>query len=425
MKRAGKWLLAIIALGSLGAVGVNSAQKYWRARNQITYRTMPVVRGEIISVVNSTGTVQPVLSVQVGAAVSGPVESTMVDFNSRVSKGDVLAKIDPRTFKANVARDEASLAYRKAEVARSEALLEQAVNDENRARDLRKSQKNFISDTEMDQFKAQRRSLQAQLELAKAGVKEAEANLGISKTNLEYTIITSPVDGVIIDRKIDPGQTVAAAFQTPVMFVVAPDMEKEMNIYASVDEADIGLIREAQEREQPVLFTVDAYPDDLFEGRVDQVRLNPTTTQNVVTYTVVVKAPNAELKLLPGMTASLSFQIERRDDILKVANAALRFYPKPEQVREEDRPLLEGNAAPPKEDEEEIAPTLSASEKSEAARRRNQRHVWVQEGELLRAVEITTGLSDNVHTEITSGKLSVDQAVVTGIEPPKGAFGGG
>ena len=420
MRRLVKWLLIIAAIGSLGAAGVTSVQQYLKARSRVNYRTMPVVRGTIVSVVNSTGKVQPVLSVQVGAAVSGPVESALVDFNSRVKKGDVLAKIDPRTFRAAVARDEAAFAYRKAEVARVEALLEQAVNNEQRAKDLRKSQKNFISDTEMDQFRAQRRSLEAQLDVAEAGVKEAEATLGVSRTNLEYTVIVSPVDGIIIDRKIDPGQTVAAAFQTPVLFVVAPDMEKQMNVDASVDEADIGLIRDAQEREQPVLFTVDAYPDDLFEGRVDQVRLNPVTTQNVVTYTVIVKAPNPELKLLPGMTASLSFQIEKREDVLKVPNAALRFYPKAEQVREEDRDILEGKAAPPKSDEREDAPTRSASEKAEAAKERNRRHVWVQEGDLLRAIEITTGISDNIHTQLVDGELKEEQIVVTGIEQPTG-----
>ena len=149
-----------------------------------------------------------------------------------------------------------------------------------------------------------------------------------SEANLDYTEIRSPVDGIVIDRKIDPGQTVAATFQTPELFIVAPDMRKEMHVFASVDEADIGLIRDAQESGQPVRFTVDAYPDDLFEGKIFQIRKSSTTTQNVVTYPVVVSAPNPDLKLLPGMTASISFQVARdATNVLRIPNAALRFYP--------------------------------------------------------------------------------------------------
>src|SRR5262249_35270251 len=152
--------------------------------------------------------------------------------------------------------------------------------------------------------------------------------------------IRAPVDGVVIDRKIDPGQTLAAQFQTPELFIIAPDMKKEMYVMASVDEADIGLIRRAQESNQPVHFTVDAYPDDLFEGKIGQVRMNSTTTQNVVTYPVVVTAPNPDMKLMPGLTANISFQISEKKDTIRIPNAALRFYPKPEQVRPEDRLLL-------------------------------------------------------------------------------------
>src|SRR5205085_6730669 len=171
---------------------------------------------------------------------------------------------------------------------------------------------------------------------------QARASLDTAEANLNYTRIISPVDGVIIDRKVDPGQTVAASFQVPEMFVVAPDMRKEMRVFASVDEADIGLIREAQQTGQPARFTVDAYPDDLFSGTIFQIRQNSTTNQNVVTYPVVVSAPNPDLKLLPGMTASISFQIAESKDAVRVPNAALRFFPDKAQVREEDRKLLEG-----------------------------------------------------------------------------------
>ena len=185
-------------------------------------------------------------------------------------------------------------------------------------------------------------SLEAQLLISQASVKQAEANLQNSTANLDYTEIKATQDGRVIDRKIDPGQTLAASFQTPEMFVLGVDMEKEMHIYASVDEADIGLIRQAQAEEQPVWFRVDAYPDELFEGRIKEIRMSSTEVQNVVTYPVVVTAPNPDLKLLPGMTANLTFQIEEKKDVILIPWSAVRFFPKPEMVREEDRKLLEG-----------------------------------------------------------------------------------
>jgi HlyD family secretion protein len=214
---------------------------------------------------------------------------------------------------------------------------------------------------------------------------------------------------------------VASQFQTPEMFKVAPDMEKRMFIFASVDEADIGLIRDAQKRQQPVMFTVDAYPNDLFHGKVHQVRLNPTTTQNVVTYPVVVEAPNADLKLLPGMTASLSFQIDKHAKVLRVPNAALRFYPKIEHVRPEDRALLEGDdrATTDDEDVRTADAQRSAMEKAEAGRNRSRRHVWIVDGDFLKAVEIVTGLSDSKYSEVVSGALEDGQNVVTGVAPAK------
>jgi HlyD family secretion protein len=382
---------------------------------------LPVTRGEVISVVNSTGTVQPVLSVQVGSFVSGPIKTTEVDFNSKVTQGQELARIDERLFNARIAQDEAGLAHRKADRARVSALLEQARNNERRALELRKTKSSYISQAEIDQVTAERKALEAQFDLAEAAIKEAEAALSTSRTNLEYTVIKSPVDGIIIDRKIDPGQTVAAQFQTPVLFVVAPEMEKRMYVYAQVDEADIGLIRAAKERSEPVNFSVDAYPDDLFSGKIYQIRLNPQTVQNVVTYTVVVEAPNPDLKLIPGMTANLSFQIEKHDNVLRIPNAALRFYPRVEQVHEEFRPLLEGTGfdQETQAEEEANANRRSAAQKVEASRTRNRRHVWVIDGEKLKAIEVTTGISDNENTELISGELQEDTRLVTGIRPPE------
>jgi HlyD family secretion protein len=419
MKKLVRVFVLGLGLGLVGAAAYQPSVRYWKEHNRINYRLAEVTRGRIVSVVNSTGTVKSVVSVSVGAFVSGPIVKLNVDFNDEVKKNDILAEIDPQIYKANVARDHAFLVTKKAEVDRAKALLQQAKNDEARALALRKENKGFLSDTEMDQYKFNRISLQAQLEVAAATVLQAQASLEQSEANLEYTKIRSPVDGIIIDRKIDPGQTLAAQFQTPEMFIVAPDMRKEMRVFASVDEADIGLIHEAQVRGQPVRFTVDAYLDDLFEGKIYQIRKNSTTTQNVVTYPVVVSAPNPQLKLLPGMTASLSFQVAQASDVLRIPNAALRFYPVREQVREEDRSLLEGVGLPQEEEADQSEAKLPAEEKAAVRRRRNRRHVWVVDGDFLRAVEVVTGLSDAKYTELISGDVREGQELVTGIQPKK------
>jgi HlyD family secretion protein len=409
----------VVVLGIAAAVSYQPLREQWKQHYRPSYQEEAISRGRIVYHVNSTGTVQPVLSVHIGSFASGPIDQLHVDFNQRVTKGQLLARIDPRLYQANVLRDEAGLITKQAEVERCKALLQQAVNDQKRAEALRAINKDYVSDTEMDQYQFNRLSLDAQLKVSVANVKQAEANLDNSKANLEYTDIKSPVDGIVIDRKIDPGQTLAAQFQTPEMFIVAPDMSKEMHVMASVDEADIGLIRKAQDKKNPVQFTVDAYPDDLFIGQIFQIRMNSTTTQNVVTYPVVVSSPNPELKLLPGMTANLSFEISQQPDVLRVPNTALRFYPKPEQVRPEDRAILEGLGPRPDKEKETVEITVSAPEKAAANRNRNRRHIWVVDGDFLRAVEIETGISDNKFTAIMSGELVEGDKVVTGIQNNK------
>jgi HlyD family secretion protein len=405
-----------IAAGGIAA-SYQPVQRYWKEKHRSQFQEEEVSKGRIVFDVNSTGTVQPVLSVHIGSFASGPIEELHVEFNQQVRKGDLLAKIDQRLYLANVQRDEAVLATRQADVQRVGALLQQAQNELRRAEALRAHNKDYVSDTEMDQYRFNKLSLEAQLKVSEASVKEAKANLANSKANLGYTEIRSPVDGVVIDRKIDPGQTLAAQFQTPELFIVAPDIRKEMYIMASVDEADIGLLRLAQDSGRPARFTVDAYPDDLFTGRIFQIRMNSTTTQNVVTYPVVVSAPNPDMKLLPGMTANISFEITAKDNIARVPNAALRFYPKAEDVRPEDHALLEGMAAvaQPDKEKEEAEPTPSARDKADANRRRNHRHIWVLDGDLLRAVEVVTGISDGKFTELISGDLAIGSKVVTTI----------
>lgn len=415
-------ILVLLLLVGAGVAAYQPMVKYWKDRNQPKWRQAETTRGTLLAVVNSTGTVKPVLSVHIGSFVSGPIEDLFVDFNQEVKKDQVLAKIDPRIYNAAVSRDKAFLATAEAEVARAHAQLQQAKNNEGRAIALNEEDEEFVSDMELDQLRFNRMALEAALEAAQASVKTAQANLDNSTANLNYTEIRSPVDGMIIDRKIDPGQTLAAQFQTPELFIVAPDMRNKMHVYASVDEADIGLIRNAQERGRPVHFTVDAYPEDLFTGTIEEIRFSSTETQNVVTYPVVVAAPNPDLKLLPGMTAAISFRVDERHDVVKIPNAALRFYPDVKYVRKEDQKLLEGTDWDKSEADEDTG-ALSAEEKAEARKKQNRRHVWIVEGDKLRALEVTIGLSDSKFTELAEGNLQSGTKLVTGIEPRQ-AFGG-
>ena len=416
MKSLLKIVLVLALLAGLGWAASGPLVRRWQASHRPQWRTAEVSRGEIIATVNSTGTVKPVLEVQVGTFVSGPILELRADFNQLVKKGELLARIDPRIYAASVARAEAALATRQADVENASALLEQAIRNERRALALQAENADFISIKEMDSFHFSRVSLEAQLKQAKAAVSLAEADLSNAQANLDYTEIRSPVDGMVIDRKIDQGQTLAAQFQTPELFVVAPDMKKRMNIFASVDEADIGLIQRAQQEHRPVEFRVDAYPDDLFHGQIEQLRKNATTTQNVVTYPVVVSAANPDLKLLPGMTASLSFQIAKKENILRIPNEAIRFYPDRQQVRPEDRKILDGT----QEEETEIPESQrSAADRAEASRKRNHRHVWVAEGAWLKAVPVEIGLTDMKFSELVSGLLTEGQALVTGKKIPE------
>ncbi len=410
-----KWLVILGILAGLGA-GAAIFTKSWLKQGAVPkYLTAKTSRGRVETVVNSTGTVKPVQSVSVGAFTSGPIKEVKVDFNSVVKKGDLLALIDPKLAKATVARDTAAVDAVTADLKRVEAMLKQSENNLKRAEKLQEINRDYVSDTDMDAYYFSRLQNEALQRLGKATIAQAEATLENSVANLGYTEIRAPVAGVVINRVVDPGQTVAASFQTPELFVIAPEMDKHMYVYASVDEADIGQIRAAQERGRVVKFTVDAYPGDLFKGRVHQIRKNSTTTQNVVTYPVVIESPNPDLKLMPGMTASISFQIEEKEDVLRVPAAALRFLPPPAQVRAEDRHYLE---AQPTGKPEAVA-LRSAAEKADQARKRQKRVVWVQDGPTLRAIPVTLGLIDNQFAEVLEGELTEDQTVVVGTDNVK------
>ncbi len=425
MRTLVKLLIVLAVLGGLGYAASGPVKAYLAERNKVIWRTAKTEEGSIIEVVNSTGTIKPKLQITVGTFVSGPIIELHCEFNQEVKKGELLAKIDPQIYQSNVNRDQATLENREADVFRVKAQLQQAINEEKRAIALRQEDETFIAVSEMDKLRFARLALEAQLKVASTSITQSKASLENSQINLDYTEIRSPVDGIVIDRKIDPGQTVAASFQTPELFIIAPDMRDEMHVHASVDEADIGRIRTAQDKNYPVSFTVDAYPEDLFTGKVNEVRLSSTTTQNVVTYPVIVGAPNPELKLLPGMTASISFQVDHRDKITKIPNAALRYYPDVKSVRLEDKPIFEGLAATQPVDAEQFGgdgqetsqQAESATQRAETRKKKNQRHVWIAEGQLLRAVAVTVGLTDGQFTELVTGELKAGQELVIGIQP--------
>jgi HlyD family secretion protein len=468
-----RWLIRLLILGVVAGVAaavVVPVMNWWREASVPRYSTAKVSRGHVETVVNSTGTVKPVRTVSVGASTSGPIEKVLVDYNSVVYKktpdlpATLLALIDPQVTavatgtvtlvrpatllalidpqlaqaaldrdRAALKRDKAALETQEADLKRVKALCQQAKNNEDRACKLVAINKDYLSETDMDQYKFTHITSEAQVALSEANVDQAKANVALSEanvknseTNLGYTKIYAPEDGVVIERKVDPGQTVAASFQTPELFTIALEMDRHMYVFASVDEADIGQIKSAMERNRArpekerkrlAKFTVDAYPGELFEGDVYDVRQNATTTQNVVTYPVVIDAPNRDRKLMPSMTANISFEIEAKDDVLRVPIAALRFVPTPMQVRPEDRHYLENRPS----GTPEAKATPSAGEKAEQTRNRQHRVVWVhQDGPLLRAVPVTLGLIENQFAELVDGDLAEDDAVVTGTENANG-----
>jgi len=429
MKRVLIYFVIFLGLGGGIAAAYRPTMDYLKKRNAPKWKTEKVLQGDIVYEVNSTGTIRPVLSVVIGSFVSGPIKECLVDFNDEVQAGELLATVDRRLFEANVTRDEASLATRKAEIARVNAQLQQAINDERRAMKLREINKDYLSDAEMDQYQYGKEALEAQLNVAERAYDSTKAALDNSITNLEYCEIRSPVNGIIIDRKIDPGQTLAATFQTPELFIVAPDLRKEVHVFAQIDETDIGRIRDAAERDQPVLFQVDAYPEEVFTGSIQQIRLSSVQTQNVVTYPVVVSAKNPDLKLLPGMTATLSFQIQRKEKITRIPNSALRFYPQKAWVRKEDQKILEGSSgtAAVTVENNSVAEggnngagddsmRYSVSERVETYQKQHLRHIWVKDGDKLRAIQVEVGISDHRYTELVSGDVKPGDALIIGMQ---------
>ena len=283
-------------------------------------RTATVSTGDVIDSVGATGTLEAVTTVQVGSQVSGKIQELYADFNSIVRAGEVIARLDPSLFGTQVEQSKANLIRAQADVERLTIAVDAAETKLARAEGL--SARSLIPASELEAAQVETRLAEAQLRSSRAQMTQAEASLNQANVNLEHTIITSPIDGIVISRSVDVGQTVAASMQAPILFLLAADLTK-MKVNANIDESDVGRIRPGQ----IVTFRVDAYPDSEFEGLVSQVRLEPIVVENVVTYATQIDVPNPDLKLKPGMTATVTLEIARRDDVVRIPNAALRFRP--------------------------------------------------------------------------------------------------
>jgi HlyD family secretion protein len=388
--RAMRYKVAVIAV--LVAVTTLTLRAFYNNRGdglpEVTAEA--VTRGRIVPTISATGTLGAVTTVQVGTQVSGAIESLHADFNSIVKRGQLLARLDQSLFRSAVEQAQANLVRAQAELERLQVVAEDAEVRAERMRQL--WQKELIAAVELEAAEVAARAAQAQIRSAQAQVTQARAGLSQARVNLDKTVITSPIDGIVIARNVDVGQTVASSLQAPVLFEIAADLS-EMQLQAHIDESDLGTVREGQ----PVRFTVDAHPGETFQGRVEQVRLNPRVEQNVVTYAAIISAPNPAFKLLPGMTATLTVETARREDALRVPAAAVRFRPAGEVLAafgQEPLPV------------ERIEPGRAT--------------VWVWRGGSLEPVRIRTGLADASFVEVLEGDLSPGVQVAT-----RAGFAGG
>jgi HlyD family secretion protein len=315
MKKA---LITLIILGAGG--GAFAYYNLHKSAPAPTVTTAVVTRGDIADTVGATGTLQAVTTVQVGTQVSGIIQDLYADFNTLVKKGQVIARLDPSTIQTQIEQARANLVRSQADLERLRVSLDDAQNKLKRAEEL--NVKKLIPTTDLETAQVNVRSAVAQLRSSEAAITQSEASLKQNEVNLEHTIITAPIDGLVISRNVDRGQTVASSMQAPTLFILAADLTK-MQVVANLDESDVGRIRPGQN----VSFHVDAYPAETFQGTVTQVRLQPIMQQNVVTYATVIAVPNPELKLKPGMTANVNVEIARRNNVIRMPNAALRFRP--------------------------------------------------------------------------------------------------
>ena len=403
-------VLIIVSLLLLGG----TTGYYFYSKNgteDIQFRMEKVSKGDVLVVVTATGTLSAVRTVQVGSQVSGTLKKLNVDFNDKVKQGQIVAQIDPTFLEASVRDAEASLQRATAQYNESKRSYE-------RSKTL--LEKNLASQADYD-------AALSQFESNDAARKQAEAQLERAKINLRYATIKSPIDGVVISRAVDVGQTVAASLSAPTLFTIANDLTK-MQVQANVDEADIGKVEQAQE----VSFTVDAYPEQIFHGKVQQVRLSPQVTQNVVNYTVIIDVPNPDLRLMPGMTATVTVQITKKEGVIKVPTVALRFNPPEEYIEQRKDSSQAQNGG---DDSARTARRKQFAERmqreggngggggggfdAQSMQRRMQSRgitrIWVMnERKKLEPIMVRTGISDGTFTEIVRGKIEEGQEIVVG-----------
>lgn len=379
--------------------------------------TANVTRGNVVHTVDATGTVEAVTTVQVGSQVSGTIQSLYADFNSEVRQGQVIARLDPSLFQTQVDQAQATLMRLQADMERSRVDVTDTQRKLERARELYAQQ--LIARTDLDTAETNALQAHAAVKSAEAQVTQARAALNQANVNLAHTVISAPIDGIVISRNVDVGQTVAATMQAPTLFVIARDLTR-MQVRASINEADVGAIRTGQ----PVTFRVDAYPDETFAGAVTQLRLQPIVEQNVVSYTTVIDVLNPEMKLKPGMTANVTVEIGRNDDVLRVPNAALRFRPTaelfaalgqsfPASVEQRAPVATVGRARQTTqvlERSAEAPTTLQPGRTEDEGRAR----VWVLRDGRCEPVTVRVGVTDSTMTAVLGGDLIEGAQVVTG-----------
>jgi HlyD family secretion protein len=401
-----KRLIVILAL--IAAIGIGGAA-FSRARSTTKNPspiTAAVTRGDVIEKVSATGTLQPVTTVQVGTQVSGTIKALHADFNTEVRKGQIIAELEPSLFGTQVEQARATMTRLQADADRAAVEVQDTQSKARRAQEL--FDQKLISRNDLETAQAAAMQAEASLKSAQAQIIQARAALHQVQVNLDNTIIKAPIDGVVISRNVDVGQTVAASMQAPTLFVLAQDLTR-MQVNASVDESDIGRIAAGQK----VSFHVDAYPTDTFTGTVSQVRLNSTTEQNVVSYTTMIDVPNPDLKLKPGMTANVTIQIASSENVLRVPTSALKFRP----------PTTEsGSAIATAASAARGAPTAAVGTTGRRGAPRtgetvdpSRRRLFVLHDGQMSPLRVRTGVSDGAMTAILEGELKEGDQVVTGM----------
>jgi HlyD family secretion protein len=370
-----------------------------QSNGQAQYQTQEVKRGSLVVTVSATGTLQPTNQVDVGSEISGTLKTVKVDYNDRVKRGQVLAEIDTTKLDAQARQTAASLEAARARVLQAQATVAEAKAKLARLEEVQQASGGKVpSKVELDTARANHERANADEANARAAVTQAEATLEAQRTDIARAAIRSPINGVVLKRAAEPGQTVAAAFQTPVLFTLAEDLT-QMELHVDVDEADVGKVREAQ----TATFTVDAYPDRSFPAKITQVRFGSKTVSGVVTYETLLKVDNSSMLLRPGMTGTANIVVQKADDVLLVPNVALRFTPPQTETETADNRGLVGSLLP--------RPPSSAT-KPAGNGANKQPQVWVLREGQIEKVLLKTGITDGVLTEVKEGKLEPGMAVV-------------